>query len=406
MILAPGARGKVAAARIWPSPEYTRLAIESESKIRYTVFSISSPMRLVLDLEDTQAKDVLRTLPTKVLASDPLVASIRVGQFSPTRARVVMDLKKPVSPKVFALDPYPPYGHRLVVDLWPRENPDRLLALVKDLEQKGSPPPGMALAAFGRLSKPAVNRLAPTPFFPKKPSSFLVMVDPGHGGEDPGAVGPRGTHEKDVVLAIAKRLVKKIADKGMHARLTREGDYFIPLVGRVAKARASKADLFVSIHADAARNRNAEGASVYILSERGATSVQARTLAQRENASDLIGGVSLKSQDAYLAKTLLDLSQTASVAASMRLGKAVLNEIGKSFPLHIERIEQAGFAVLKAPDIPSILVETAFISNYEEERRLNDPGFQEAMAGSIASAIFSFQDKTNLRAYASVAEER
>ncbi len=357
------AASRVDSARIWPAQDYTRLTFESKQPIQQSLLVIEHPDRLVLDLDDVELDDALKALPSKVGQSDPYIKAIRIGRFKPGVIRIVLDLKTKVSPQIFSLKPIADYDNRLVLDIYPKQ--DALMSLLsKPQEKPDSSPP------------------------PEKSRSITIAVDAGHGGEDPGAHGPHGSLEKNVTLAIARRLQKLIDDEpGMHAILTRDDDYFIPLQGRVIKARKAKADLFVSIHADASPSRDARGSSVFALSERGATSVAARWLAKRENESDLIGGVDLSVKDPYLAKTLLDLSQTASINDSLRLGKDVLHELRTLNPLHSHQVEQAGFAVLKAPDIPSILVETAFISNPDEEKRLDDDAYQEKMAEAIFDGI-------------------
>ena len=360
------AASRVDSARIWPAQDYTRLTFESKQPIQQSLLVIEHPDRLVLDLDDVELDDALKALPSKVGQNDPYIKAIRIGRFKPGVIRIVLDLKTKVSPQIFSLKPIADYGNRLVLDIYPRQ--DALMSLLSKPQEKPDSPP-----------------------LPEKSRPITIAVDAGHGGEDPGAHGLHGSLEKNVTLAIARRLRKLIDDDpGMHAVLTRDGDYFIPLQGRVIKARKAKADLFVSIHADASPSRDARGSSVFALSERGATSVAARWLAKRENESDLIGGVDLSVKDPYLAKTLLDLSQTASINDSLRLGKDVLHELRTLNPLHSHQVEQAGFAVLKAPDIPSILVETAFISNPDEERRLDDDAYQEKMAEAIFDGIKTY----------------
>ena len=355
------AASRIDSARIWPADDYTRLTLESKEPIQQKLLIIENPDRLVLDLEDVELDDALKQLPSRVGQDDPYIKAIRIGRFKPGVIRIVLDLKTKVSPEIFSLKPVAEYGNRLVLDIYPKE--DALMHLVSKDKEGEAPKPGKA-------------------------RPIVIAVDAGHGGEDPGAHGLHGSLEKNVTLAIARRLKSLIDEEpNMHAMLTRDGDYFIPLHGRVVKARTAKADLFVSIHADASPSRDARGSSVFALSERGATSVAARWLARRENESDLIGGVDLSVKDPYLAKTLLDLSQTASISDSLRLGKDVLHELGSLNPLHSGMVEQAGFAVLKAPDIPSILVETAFISNPDEERRLDDSAYQEKMARAILDGI-------------------
>lgn len=396
----PGmAAGSLLAVRVWPADEYTRITLEGNSKLRFNHLLVKNPDRLVVDLEGIELNSVLRTLPEKVLESDPYILGIRAAWNRPGVVRVVVDLKSEIDPQVFTLAPVGDYGHRLVLDLHPAVPLDPLLALI----QKSSPMDAAAgeteavetvtqtiqdaptrnepLTRQDRRSNPKVNRL------------FTIVLDAGHGGEDPGAVGRGGSYEKNVTLNIAKRLKRKIdAVPNMRAVLTRDGDYFVPLAQRVTRARRVQADLFVSIHADAFVRPEARGSSVFVLSESGASSTAARWLAQKENNADLIGGVNLARQEGHLARTLLDLSQSATINDSLKLGKAVLAELGDINTLHKPHVEQAGFAVLKAPDIPSILVETAFISNPEEERRLNDNAYQDKMAEAILRGIRSYFD--------------
>lgn len=363
--------------RVWPAPDYTRVTIEHDQPIEFRQMLLKDPERLVLDLEGVEFNSVLASLPGKILDEDPQIKLIRAGRFKPGVVRIVIELKGEVKPQLFALKPIGSYGHRLVIDLYPAVPPDPLLAL---LEKRAQDDP------FA-LADPAADR-KPRAEEPDITRLITVVIDPGHGGEDPGAIGAGGSREKDVTLAIARRLKAKIdATPNMRALLTRDGDYFIPLQQRVAKARRVKADLFVSVHADAFMKPTARGSSVFVLSENGASSSAARWLADRENAADLIGGVNLSNKDPHLARTLLDLSQTATINDSLKLGRAVLNEIGGINDLHKGHVEQAGFAVLKAPDIPSILVETAFISNPEEEKRLTDEAYQNQMAEALLSGM-------------------
>jgi N-acetylmuramoyl-L-alanine amidase len=330
---------------------------------------VKGPDRLVLDLEGVDLGPALEELQSKVSADDPYIQSLRVARNRPDVVRVVLDLKTEVKPQVFALKPIAEYGDRLVLDVYPAHPKDPLLALI---ESDGKVVPARPAGS----AEPAVARLA------------TIVIDPGHGGEDPGAKGRHGTYEKNVTLMIGRRLKKLIdAEPDMRAMLTRNGDYYLPLAARVEKAQRVNADLFVSIHADAYMRPDARGSSVFALSQRRATSEAARWLAKSENDSDLIGGVSLNTKDTYLRKTLLDLSQTATIDYSLKLGASVLSELGRVNPLHRGRVEQASFAVLTAPDIPSILVETAFISNPKEERRLNDGAYQEKIARAIFDGI-------------------
>ena len=367
--------------RVWPASDYTRVTLEYNTPLsqplKFTQLLLKDPDRLVLDIEGVEFNSVLASLPGKILETDPQIRLIRAGRFKPEVVRIVIELKGEVKPQVFSLKPVGEYGHRLVLDLYPAEPPDPLLAL---LQKHGgtdpfSPPD----------SRPTRKPATPVPEIDRL---VTVVIDPGHGGEDPGAVGHGGSLEKDVTLAIARRLKARIdATPNMRALLTRDGDYFIPLQQRVAKARRVNADLFVSVHADAFVKTTARGSSVFVLSENGASSSAARWLANKENAADLIGGVNLGVKDPHLARTLLDLSQTATLNDSLKLGKAVLGEIGGINELHKGHVEQAGFAVLKAPDIPSILVETAFISNPEEEARLTDDGYQDRMAEALLTGM-------------------
>jgi len=374
----------VTSARLWPAQDYTRLTLESKSAIRYNQFTLSNPERLVIDLEKIELSPALNELSNKVSKDDPYISSLRIGRFKPGVVRLVLDLKSQVKPQIFSLKPVGEYGHRLVLDIYPAVPVDPLMALV---EQQ--------LAGSGHDSSnatpatPSADTASSPPAYPELRNRVLVIaLDAGHGGEDPGAMGRRGTLEKDVTLSIARELKTQIdATSGMRAVLIRDGDYFIPLKGRVEKARRAHADLFVSIHADAFIKPHARGSSVFALSEGGATSASARWLAKKENEADLIGGVNLAVKDPYLARTLLDLSQTATINDSMKLAKHVLNELGGINKLHRGRVEQAGFAVLKSPDVPSILVETAFISNPTEERRLKDRAYQHKMASAILSGI-------------------
>ena len=381
-LAAPALAGDtVLASRVWPAEEYTRVTIETAQPVKHKYFFVADPDRLVVDLEGVELGDELRALSAKVGESDPYIRALRVAVNRPNVVRVVFDLRTEVKPSVFALAPAGEYKHRLVLDLHPAQPPDPLLALIG--AQGTDTTPELPVV---KLEPPTKGK--PTPTRPIKDRLVIVAIDAGHGGEDPGARGRHGTREKDVTLAIAKRL-KSAIDKepDMRAVLVRDGDYYIPLAQRVGKARRVKADLFVSIHADAWVRPDVRGSSVFALSERGATSAAARHLAQKENQSDLIGGVNLGVRDPVLARTLLDLSQTATINDSLKLARHVLSELGDVNELHKHAVEQAGFAVLKAPDVPSILVETAFISNPDEEKRLKDAGYQEKMAGAILGGI-------------------
>jgi len=378
-----------ASARLWPAQEYTRLIIESPSSVAYQLLPMKDPERLVLDLDRVDLNAGILALPLHVDPNDPYIQAIRVGQFRPGVVRIVLDLKTQVNPQLFALSPVGEYGHRVVLDLYPLTPPDPLMALLEETQraERARPPAPEDTQARPDTATPAPAEAGKAP--PREAKrTIIVAVDPGHGGEDPGAIGRRGTYEKTVVLAIAKKLKASLdAEPGMRAMLTRDDDYFVPLATRVQKARRVQADLFISIHADAFTTPTARGSSVFALSEHGATSAAARWIAQHENEADLIGGVNLDARDPVLARTLLDLSQTAQISDSLRVGRSVLDGIGAVNALHKGTVEQAGFAVLKAPDIPSILVETAFISNLDEEQKLRDESHQRKLAQSMHAGI-------------------
>lgn len=394
----------VLAVRVWPAKDYTRVTLEYDQPISFNQFMVKDPARLVVDLEGVELNSVLQNLPNKLTAADPYIKLMRAGRFKPGTVRVVIDLKTEVKPQVFTLKPVGEYGHRLVVDLYPVQVEDPLLALLENMPKDkpaeaaaqpggGKPPEKIAEKPADKPPEQAAEK--PADKSAEKPAEkpvvsrmVTIALDPGHGGEDPGAVGRGGSYEKNVTLQVARRLKARIdSEPNMRTVLTRDSDFFVPLQQRVQKARRVQADLFVSIHADAFVKTTARGSSVFVLSENGASSTAARWLAKKENDADLIGGVNIGSKDAHLARTLLDLSQTATQADSLQLGKAVLAELGGINSLHRGQVEQAGFAVLKAPDIPSILVETAFISNPEEEKRLNDDAYQEKMANAILKGI-------------------
>jgi N-acetylmuramoyl-L-alanine amidase len=376
---------QITAARTWPAPDYTRITLESQEPIKYSVLSLKDPERLAVDLEDVEVTAALSGLTEKIAANDPYIKGMRIGKFKPGVVRLVFDLKSEIKPQVFTLAPVGDYGHRLVIDVYPLEPPDPLLVFLDKLQasgEDGAAPP----AADAKGKGPAAARAAPRR--PDAARLVIVVLDPGHGGEDPGALGRRGTHEKNVTLAIAQKLKARIdKEPNMRAVLTRDSDYYLPLQTRVEKAQRVRADLFVSIHADAFIRPHARGASVFALSEKGATSAAASWLANRENAADLIGGVNLQGKDRYLKMTLADLSLTAQINDSLKAGRAVLAELGGINDLHKADVEQAGFAVLKAPDIPSILVETAFISNPDEELRLRSTAYQNKVAEAIFNGI-------------------
>jgi len=369
---------QVKETRVWPSPEYTRITIESSKEIKKTHMMLENPDRIVVDLKEVIINDALRKLSQSIQDRDPSIKRIRTAQFKPYVSRVVIDLKAMASVKVFNLKPFGSYGHRLVIDVYPN-NFDPLANLLKQLEEKDSKP-----------KDEVIDKKIVKPIIPKK-EPIIIAIDAGHGGEDPGAIGSRGTYEKHLTLKISKKLKAIIdKDKDMKAVLIRTNDYYVSLGKRVSKARAAKADLFVSIHADAFRKKTVRGSSVFALSEKGASSAFAKFLANKANESDLIGGVSIENKQPALARTLLDLSQSATINDSLKFGNHVLREIKKVNKLHKKYVEQAGFAVLKAPDIPSILIETAFISNPAEEKKLLSAGYQNKMAKSIYLGIKSY----------------
>lgn len=372
------------AVRIWPANAYTRITLEASQRLDYKYFTIDNPRRLVIDIRGVTLNNVLQGLGGKVQSSDPYISGIRAGQNTPDTVRVVIDLKTAINPQVFALNPVSNFRHRLVVDLYPQSSSDArdpLMALLEDYSQ-------------GKISSSGTG--ADTPPVSEPPSAsggrgggkrqVVVMLDPGHGGEDPGAIGPSGLREKDVVLSIAREMKKRLDALGYRTYLTRNEDIFIPLGVRVARARRQKADVFISIHADAFTNPSARGTGVYALSTKGATSSAARFLAQTQNNADLIGGVKtvgIPSVDS----AIMDMTQTVTNRDSLSLGQRVLTELGKLNKLHKGNVDRANFAVLRAPDIPSILVETAFISNPEEERLLGSTSFRQKCAQAMCDGV-------------------
>ena len=425
----PAAAAQILAVRVWPAADYTRVTLENDTDLKATHFTVPDPQRLVVDIEGLELNPTLKGLVAKIASNDPYIKQVRVGQNRPNIVRLVFDLKEEVKPQVFTLAPIGTYNHRLIFDLYPVKAVDPIAALIEKGEwtqgAPGTDPRVSAVPATTTPAVPVVTAPAPViiatpapgappvvaatpapspapvlpPAIPRAPEPdpargvkvarmITIALDPGHGGEDPGAIGSRGTREKDIVLAIAKRLKFKLEEQpNIRVMLTRDGDYFVPLGTRVDKARKVQADLFVSLHADAFMLPTARGSSVFVLSEKGATSTAARWLANKENLADAIGGINMKDHDAQLAGVLLDLSTTAQINDSMKLGRAVLSEIGGIARLHKNAVEQAGFAVLKAPDIPSILIETAFISNPEEEAKLRDNGYQDEIANAITKGI-------------------
>jgi N-acetylmuramoyl-L-alanine amidase len=375
------AAAQIASARVWPAEDYTRVILESPTPLAHRMLVLNNPQRLVLDLDDAEISPAIAAALSRAQGRDPWLAGIRVGRQPGSALRLVMDLKGDVNPQIFALTPVAGYGYRLVIDIYPVTPPDPLMALLESEARKHREPAAARAKAPPQVGK----RNAPAK---PEPRTVTVALDPGHGGEDPGAIGARGTREKDVVLAIGRDLKKLLdAEPNMRAMLTRDDDYFVPLAQRVQKARRVNAGLFISIHADAFRESRARGSSVFALSDSGATSAAAKWLAQKENAADLIGGVNLDVKDPLVARTLLDLSQTAQINDSMKAGRYMLHELQEINALHKGAVEQAGFAVLKAPDIPSILVETAFLSNPDEEKKLRDPRQQRKFAESMADGV-------------------
>ena len=411
----------IVAVRVWPAADYTRVTIESDAALTARHFLAAGPERLVIDVDGLELSPQLRELVGKISGNDPFIAGVRVGQSQPRVVRLVIDLKQATAPQLFALEPVAAYRYRLVFDLYPTEARDPLLDLIRDKEQaekRAAQDVQDALGEFiGKMGVPSLVGPAPpysasAPLVTRAPSRpvsvpspaetalppqmaqsridrlVVIALDPGHGGEDPGAIGPTGLREKDVVLAIAMLLRDRInANASMRAMLTRDADFFVPLHERVKKARRVQADLFVSIHADAFLNPEARGASVFALSQGGATSTAARWMANKENAADLVGGTNLRARDETVLRTLLDMSTTAQIKDSLKLGGEVLDQIGKVGKLHKGSVEQASFAVLKAPDIPSILVESAFISNPEEEARLRSADYRIQLVEALANGI-------------------
>ncbi|HET7200819.1 MAG TPA: N-acetylmuramoyl-L-alanine amidase [Burkholderiales bacterium] len=395
-LLAAPPTERVRAVRVWPAPEYTRVTLESGEALRYHLISVKNPDRLVLDLEGVDFSSVRQGFADKMSASDPYIGNLRVGRFKPGVVRVVLDLKTEVKPQIFTLAPIGEYGHRLVLDIYPTQPPDPILALLQKPQLKMEQSLGKSLDEELEEHKRETEQNGKTPRSTRDPGGAVsrlvtIAIDAGHGGEDPGAKGRRGTYEKTVTMTIARKLKALIdTEPNMRALLIRDGDYFLDLKARVEKAQVVNANVFVSIHADSFVKPDARGSSVFALSERGATSTAAQELAKRENQADLIGGANRRRKDPYLLMTLTDLKLTAQINDSLKLGRAVLGELGDVTSLHRGRVEQAGFAVLKAPQIPSVLVETAFISNPEEEKRLTDEAYQEKLARAILRGVKSY----------------
>jgi N-acetylmuramoyl-L-alanine amidase len=419
--LAAGGQASIVAVRVWPATDYTRVTIESDRPLAAKHFLVDSPHRLVIDVTGLSLSPGLRELIGKVKADDPYIAGVRVGQNTPTVVRIVLDLKQAAAPQIFTLAPVAAYQHRLVFDLHPKVEADPLATLaqehdkppaaarraeaaasavndaLEELIQKIERPPPYAVAPapppVAAAPKPAPTPEAKPPATAAVDRLIVIALDPGHGGEDPGAIGPSGLKEKDVVLAVGLKLRERLqSNPNIRVLMTRDADFFVPLQDRVRKARRVQADLFVSIHADAFLTPQARGASVFVLSDGAATSAAARWMANKENAADMVGGVNVgaATKDANVLRALLDMSTTAQIKDSLKLGSEVLGQIGRVGRLHKKRVEQAGFAVLKAPDIPSILVETAFISNPEEEEKLRDPDYQDQLVDALASGIAKY----------------
>jgi N-acetylmuramoyl-L-alanine amidase len=415
--------------RVWPAQDYTRVTIESDGLLVANSFFVASPPRLAVDLEGIELSPQLKELVGSVKSDDPFISGIRVGQNAPSIVRLVIDLKQSALPQVFHLPPIAAYQHRLVFDLYPTQAIDPLQALIAEKERAKQAAPSAAPSAEHRSHDPLGDLIAqqssrPNASSPSSPGQttasqtdskrannpnnpkneparsstdrlIIIALDPGHGGEDPGAIGPAGTKEKDIVLSVALKLRERINAstlKGspMRAFLTRDGDFFVPLHTRVQKAQRVQADLFISLHADAFTTPTASGASVFALSQRGATSATARYMAEKENKADAVGGINVRAKDAQVQRALLDMSTTAQINDSLKLGSTVLGEIGSFAKLHKPRVEQAGFAVLKAPDIPSVLIETAFISNPEEEQKLRDQAYQDKLADGIMRGLLRY----------------
>ncbi len=411
----------ILAVRVWPAVEYTRVTIESDTLLKVTHTFVANPPRLAVDIEGIELNAALRELVGKVRNDDPFITGVRIGQFTPTVVRLVLDLRQPAKPQVFTLAPVQAgqsnFQHRLVLDLYPSQEADPLEALIAErlmgdkpttgkdalgemIASHQKPPTGVSPTPPSVLPVPTVPPVA-VPSTNEKPADktdrfVVVALDPGHGGEDPGAIGPKGTREKDVVLQIAQLLQERInktvlktkrGDLPLRAFLTRDADFFLPLHVRVQKAQKVQADLFISLHADAFFTPQARGASVFALSQGAASSAAARWMANKENGADAIGGLNIKVQDQHVQRALLDMSTTAQINDSLKLGNEMLGQIRRVGKLHKPQVEQAGFAVLKAPDIPSLLVETAFISNPEEEALLINPAYQNQLADALMRGI-------------------
>jgi N-acetylmuramoyl-L-alanine amidase len=396
------------AVRVWPARDYSRVTLESDIALKTKYSFVPSPPRLAIDIEGLELNPSVKEWIGKIKPDDPNITGVRVAQNSPGVVRMVFDLKQAVEPQVFALTPVGNYKHRLVLDLYPTHPVDPLESWIAERTQSNdalgdwlnkqgnTASPNQSASNSGGAPQAPPAASTPTPSTTDR--LIVVAIDAGHGGEDPGAIGPNGTKEKDVVLQIALKLRDRInasSVKGspMRAYLTRDADYFVPLHVRVQKARKVQADLFVSVHADAFFTPNAQGASVFALSHGAASSSAARWMALQENRADLIGGMNFGVKDTQLQQALLDMSTSAQIKDSLNLGGALLREISSVGRLHKPKVEQAGFAVLKAPDIPSVLVETAFISNPDEEAKLSDPHYQNTMADALVKGLQKYFER-------------
>ncbi len=407
---------RIRAVRAWPAKAYTRVTIESDQELRFLINTLANPDRAVVDINDVRADQAFQQAIEALKTETGIVSRARIGQFRPDAARLVLDLKARAETAAFVLPPVGQYQYRLVIDLTPVDADDPIAEFLARLTERESQLDAMQTEANKDVPTkrvPTVPAAAPPPSSPtnttpKPPATtppakpapraikpWVVVLDPGHGGEDPGAIGPGGTYEKTVVLAIAQKTKLLLEqDKRIVVFMTRDEDVFIPLADRVRKARGVNADVFVSIHADAFTRPDARGSSVYALSERGASSAAARWIADKENQSDLIGGVRLQGRDPALAKMILEMSQSITNADSAKLGSGMLAEIKQVNRMHKDRLELANFAVLRSPDVPSILIETAFISNPEEERKLASADHQLKLARAIRSGVRRFLSKT------------
>jgi N-acetylmuramoyl-L-alanine amidase len=410
---------KVLAVRAWPAKAYTRITIESDSELKFFVTNLANPDRTVVDLTDVSADAAFQQALATLKSDTGVLARARIGQFKPDTARLVLELKLSAETAAFSLPPVGQYKHRLVIDLTPVNADDPIATFLAKIAERESQLEKADAEIRGTAKPPAtIPSPAPSPATPSTPpvaakppaapsvatplrhiKPFVVVLDPGHGGEDPGAIGPAGTYEKNVVLAIAhKTRLLLEQDKRIVVFMTREEDVFIPLAERVKKARSVNADMFVSIHADAFMRPDAAGSSVFTLSERGATSVAARWIADKENQADLIGGVRLVGRDPALAKMILEMSQSITNADSAKLARGMITEIQSVNKLHKKNVEQAGFAVLRSPDVPSVLIETAFISNPEEEQKLASASHQLKFARAIRGGVRRFMATQPMRA--------